>query len=256
MRAASTHLSRFLPLALTALAGAAQAPAAPAQDPGPELIREVAAKAAEFQAARDNYTYRQTVLFQELDPRGAEVGRYREVRDIIFNPPKERTEVFVERPRLALKNLRLTAEDFRDIREVKPFVLTRQDLIHYTVRYQGRETMDEQDCFVFLVRPRQILDGLRLFEGRIWISERDRQIVRAEGRPVPQIYSSQGDNLFPHFTTIYRPIDGVYWFPIRTFADDTLPFRSGPQRVRLTVQYDDYKRFTTDSTFHPLTPTT
>ncbi len=225
-----------------------------AQDPPPDLIREVAAKSAAFQAARDNYTYRQTVLFQELDPRGSEVGRYQEVRDIIFNPRKERTEVFVGRPQLALHRLRLTEEDFRDIREVNPFVLTRDDLIFYTVRYAGREPMDELDCWVYQIKPRQVLEGRRLFEGRIWISERDRQIIRAEGQPVPQIYSTKGDNLFPHFTTIYRPIDGQYWFPVRTFADDTLPFRSGPQRVRITIQYDAYKRFSAQSTFQPLTP--
>ena len=235
-RAAFTHL--------ILLASTAAFP----QDPPPDLLREVAAKAAEFKTARDQYTYRQTVLFLELDPRGLEVGRYREVRDIIFNPQQERTEVFVGRPVTALKNLRLTEEDFRDIREVKPFVLTRDDFIHYAIKYMGREPMDDQDCFVYQIKPRQLLDGLRLFEGRIWISVPDRQIIRAEGRPVPQIYREKGENLFPHFTTLYRPIDGKYWFPVRTFADDTLPFRSGPQRVRLTVQYDNYKRFTADST--------
>src|SRR5437867_11299220 len=97
------------------------APGAPQDSPGPELIREVAFKAGEFKAARDHYTYRQTVIFQELDRSGAEVGSYREVRDIIFSPQKERTEVFVGRPVMNLKNLRLTEEDFRDIREVKPF---------------------------------------------------------------------------------------------------------------------------------------
>jgi len=238
-------------LTLLALLGCSLAPA---QDPPTGLIREVAASAAAFQAARDQYTYRQTVLFQEMDPRGAEVGRYREVRDIIFNPKKERTEVLLERPMQALKNLRLTEEDFRDIREVKPFVLTPETMVHYAIRYMGREPMDERECWVYQLKPRQMLDGLRLFEGRLWIGVEHRQVIRAEGRPVPQIYREKGENLFPHFTTVYRPIDGQYWFPVRTFADDTLPFRSGPQRVRITVQYDDYKRFTAETTFQPLPP--
>ncbi|MBI3665748.1 MAG: hypothetical protein HY236_05890 [Acidobacteria bacterium] len=108
--------------------------------------------------------------------------------------------------------------------------------------------MDEADCFLFRLAPKQVLDGQRLFEGHIWVSEKDRQIVRAEGRPVPQILRSKGENLFPHFTTIYRPIDGKYWFPVRTLADDTLYFRTGPQRVRLIIRYDDYKRFSAEST--------
>ena len=236
-----THLSRVL----TALLASA---ALGAQDPGPALIREVAAKASEFKAARDHYTYRQTFLFQELDTRGAVVGSFREVREIIFTPQKQRTEVLLGRPLENLKNMRLTEEDFRDVREVNPFVLTSEDLFHYQVKFQGRETMDEMECFVFRLAPRQILDGQRLFDGRIWVAENERQIVRAEGRPLPQVQRSKSENLFPHFTTLYRPIDGKYWFPVRTLADDTLYFRTGPQRVRLIIRYDEYKRFEVEST--------
>ncbi|MBI3665694.1 MAG: hypothetical protein HY236_05615, partial [Acidobacteria bacterium] len=97
MRGAPHHLIRVCLLGLGATVLGAQ-------DPGPELIREVAAKASQFKAARDHYTYRQTVLFLELDERGAQVGSYREVRDIIFTPQKERSEVFVGRPEMNLKN--------------------------------------------------------------------------------------------------------------------------------------------------------
>jgi hypothetical protein len=223
-----------------ALAGAAE-------DPGPQFLRDVAARSSEFKAARDHYTYRQTVQFIELDPRGQEVGSYREVRDIIFSPQKQRTEVLVRRPFENLKNLKLTEEDFRDVREVNPFVLTREELPYYQVKFQGSEPMDEVDCFVFRLAPRQTLEGQRLFEGLIWVSAKDRQVVRTEGRPVPQIYRTKGENLFPHFTTVYRPVDGKYWFPVRTLADDTLYFRSGPQKVRLIIRYDDYKRFSADT---------
>ncbi len=240
MRAASHHLNRVLLAALAAVLAA--------QEPPPDLIREVAVKAGEFKLAREQYTYRQTVIFQELDPQGAEAGSYREVRDIVFSPQQKRTEVMVGRPAMNLKKLKLTEEDFRDIREVNPFVLTRDELFLYNVKYQGKEAMDETDCFLYRLSPRQILDGQRLFEGLIWVSEKDRQIVRAAGKPVPQIYHSKGENLFPQFTTIYRPIDGKYWFPLRTVADDTLHFRTGPQRVRVVIRYDDYKRFISEST--------
>jgi len=242
MREASSHGTARWPC-LTALVCCGLG----AQDPGREFFREAAGRATQLKAARDHYTYRQSVVFQELDPRGTEVGRYSEVREVIFLPAKGREEVVVGRPLLTLKNLKLTEEDFRDIREVKPFVLSLEELPWYRVDYRGREKMDEWDCFVYRVAPRQVFEGQRLFEGLIWVSENDRQIVRAEGRPVPQIHRLKGENLFPHFTTIYRPLDGRYWFPVRTLADDTLHFRSGPQRLRLTVRYDDYKRFGAES---------
>lgn len=42
-------------------------------------------------------------------------------------------------------------------------------------------------------------------------------------------------------------IDGKYWFPAVTLGDDILPFRTGPQRIRLTIRYENYKRFAAES---------
>ena len=72
--------------------------------------------------------------------------------------------------------------------------------------------------------------------------------MRVSGRPVPQIYGMESSNLFPAFTTHYAPVDNEHWFPVRTEGDDILPFPSGPQRVRLLIEYSNYKRFTAEST--------
>jgi hypothetical protein len=106
--------------------------------------------------------------------------------------------------------------------------------------------MDGIDCWVVLVRPKQILQSQRFFEGLIWASKKDYSIVRTEGRAVPQIYSTGQENLFPRFTTIRRPVNG-FWFPAVTDADDTLPFRTGPQRIKLVIRYTNYQRFGSDS---------
>jgi hypothetical protein len=37
------------------------------------------------------------------------------------------------------------------------------------------------------------------------------------------------------------------WFPQATFADDTLPFRSGPLRLRMKVTFSNYQRFGADT---------
>jgi hypothetical protein len=102
---------------------------------------------------------------------------------------------------------------------------------------------------VLQVRPRQILAGQRLFDGLLWVSKKDYSIVRTNGKAVPEIRSKVKDeNLFPRFTTIWKPIDGQHWFPVYTYADDTLDFRVGPQRIRLTIRYSEYKKFGAEST--------
>jgi hypothetical protein len=223
------------------------APLLIAEDPPPNLIRLVAARETETALAQSNYIYRQSVSIDELNDHGTQVGQYREVRDIIFSPQQERIEQMVGKPSATLSRLKLTDEDFRDIREIQPFLLTQDQMFLYQTTYRGEEAVDQVDCFVIQVRPRQILAGQRLFDGLLWVAKTDYSIIRSEGQAVPQIISTKSENLFPHFTTLRQKVDGGSWFPVTTYADDTLQFRNGPQRIRLTIRYTDYRRFGADS---------
>jgi len=226
-------------------------PCARAQDAPPNLAKLVAHRESETEAERNEYMYRQTVTIEELDGHGAARGQYREVRDIIFSPKHERTEDMIGKAEKGLKYLLLTDEDFRDIRDIQPLVLTEDRLWNYQTRFRGEETMDGQDCWVLQVRPRQILQGQRFFDGLIWVDKKEYNIVRMEGQAVPQIRTTKTENLFPRFTTIRQAIDGKHWFPAYTYADDTLEFRAGPQRIRLRIAYSNYRRFSAESTFTP-----
>jgi len=225
--------------------------ALPADEPPPNLAKLVAHRESESEAERNEYMYRQTVTLDELDDRGGTRGNYREIRDIIFSPKHERSEEMVGKPQVNLKFLILTDEDFRDIRDIQPLVLTEDRLWNYETKFRGEENMDDVDCWVLQVRPRQILEGQRFFDGMIWVDKKEYNIVRMEGQAVPQIRTTKTENLFPRFTTLRKPIDGKHWFPVYTYADDTLHFKTGPQRERLRISYSNYKRFGVDSTFTP-----
>ena len=125
--------------------------------------------------------------------------------------------------------------------------MTEDQLWNYETKFRGDETIDGVDCWVLQVRPRQILQGQRLFDGLLWAEEEDFSIVRMEGQAVPQMLSREQENLFPRFTTVRRTIDGKHWFPVYTHADDTLDFRTGPQRIRLMIRYSQYKKFGSES---------
>jgi hypothetical protein len=213
------------------------------EDPPANLAKLAARRETETEAERNEYTYRQTVILEELDNRGLARGQFKETRDIIFSPEHERTEQMVGKGENSLQNLKLTPEDSADIRDIQPLVLTEERLWSYETKPRGEENVDEVDCWVLQVRPRQILQGQRLFDGLVWIDKQGYNIVRMEGQAVPQIISTKSENLFPRFTTVRKPVDGKHWFPIYTYADDNLPFRSGPQRIRLRIAYTNYKRF-------------
>jgi hypothetical protein len=101
---------------------------------------------------------------------------------------------------------------------------------------------------VFDIAPKLIEKGKRYFQGRIWVDDQDFQIVKTNGKTVPDIRKKKGEeNLFPSFTTWREQIDGKYWFPTYTLADDTLHFTTGDIRIREVLHYEDYKRFGSSS---------
>src|ERR1700734_2894575 len=218
-----------------------------AEDPPANLVRLIAARETETAQAQSNYTYRQTVTLDEMNSSGLAQGTYREIRDIIFSPAAERSEQMVGKPYSTLTHLKLTDEDFRDMREIQPFLLTKDQAFLYATQFRGEEVMDGVDCFVVQISPRQILDGHRLFDGMLWGSKKDYSVIRSEGQAVPQIHTLKSENLFPHFTTLRQKVEGDYYFPVLTYGDDTLYFRGGAQRVRLSIRYSEYHRFGSDS---------
>src|SRR5215475_10291910 len=121
--------------------------AAPSMNPQ-EIIRKFAAKELEFQQARNNYTYRQSVKMEELDPGGNPTGgKWELVEDVIFSPEGKRMEKVVFAPVVSLRNILLTPEDEQDLRNVQPFVLTTTEIPDYDIHYIGREKVDEVGCF-------------------------------------------------------------------------------------------------------------
>ena len=211
------------------------------------IIQKFAAKESEFAQARENYTYRQTVKVLELDEGGNTRGRHEMVSDIIFGGDGKRTERVVRAPVSTLKNLQLTPEDEQDLRSVQPFVLTSEEIPKYHIRYLGKEVLDEIPCYVFAVKPKSMEQGQRYFEGLIYVDDRDLQIVKSYGRATG-VLKKGSDQQFPKFETYREQIDGKYWFPTYTMANDTLMFQSGPQPIRMTVKYEDYKQFKSDTT--------
>ena len=212
-----------------------------------EIIRRFAAKEKEFQIARDNYTYRQIVRVEDLSGEGNVVGTYEMHADIIFTPQGRRIEKVVYAPMSTLRHFSISPEDERDLRAIQPFVLTTDDLPKYDIMYQGRQKVDELDTFVFKIRPKKYEKGERYFEGLVWVDDRDLQIVKSYGKAVPDQRSAKGENLFPRFETYRQMIDGKYWFPTWTGADDTLHFSSGPVRIRMLVRYENYKQFKSET---------
>jgi len=215
-----------------------------------EIIQKFAAKEKEFKAARDLYTYRQDILVNILDSDVKPAPEYHEVFDVLFDDKGHRIENVVFAPQSTLEqgNLSLDQGDIQDFRNRLPFVLTSDEIGEYNILFVGQQQEDELQCYVFDVAPKQIVGKKRYFQGRIWVDARDLQIVKTYGQAVPEIRDTKKkgnkeEHLYPKFTTWRQQIDGQYWFPTYTRADDTLHFNTGDIHLREIVKYEDYKRF-------------
>jgi hypothetical protein len=208
-----------------------------------EIVKRFAAKEKEFQEARDQYTFRQDVKVMTLDGDTPD-GYYQQVFDVTFDDKGHKVKNVVYAPQPTLQRIMMTEEDFDDIENRLPFVLTSDEVGEYDILYVGQQKQDELNTYVFDIAPKQIVGKKRYFQGRIWVDNHDFQIVETYGKTVPDIRKKKGqENLFPKFTTWREQIDGQYWFPTYTRAEDTLKFSLEEVKIREIIKYTNYKRF-------------
>ena len=208
-----------------------------------EIIKRFAAKEKEFKEARDQYTYRQDVKVMTLDGDTPD-GRYEQVFDVSFDDKGRRVKNIVFAPQDTLTRISMSEQDIDDIENRLPFVLTSDEIGEYDILYVGQQKQDELNTYAFDVAPKQIVGKKRYFQGRIWVDDHDFQIVETYGKTVPDIRKKKGqENLFPKFTTWREQIDGQYWFPTYTRAEDTLKFSLGDVKIREIIKYTNYRRF-------------
>jgi hypothetical protein len=258
MKFSRLAVSVFVFLTVLAIAASAQDRGEGPLDPAPpkgitpeEIIKKFAAHEKEFKAAREGYTYRQEVKVQTLDGDTVD-GEYHMVTDILFNDQGRRLEQVVFAPQSSLRRVSMSREDYDDIRNQAPFVLTTDELAEYNILYVGQQQEDELHCYVFDVAPKPaaMAKGKRYFQGRIWVDDHDLQIVKTRGKGVSEETDkpkkkkkAEEEQLFPTFTTWRQQVDGVYWFPVFSRADETLHFKTEDVHIREIIKYENYKKF-------------
>jgi hypothetical protein len=205
------------------------------------IVRAFTAKETEFRRALNNYTFTRDAVIQTIGFAGQITGEYNRTSQFVFNDAGERFERITRFPMPTLTEVSFTQEDLEDLGGVQPFALEASKIDLYNFTYVGREKVDELDTYVFDVAPKVLPKKVseRFFQGRVWVESDDLQIVKVKGKGVPE-----GKQRFPVFETYRENIDGKYWFPTYTYADDTLVFPGGQTvHLRMKVKYADFKLF-------------
>src|SRR5437867_50512 len=151
-----------------------------------KVIATFAAKETEFRRALNSYAFKRDALIQVLGMGGQVAGEYHRVSDFTFDDQGNRYEKINFFPMATFGGV--TAEDLEDLGGVNPFALEAAKLPQYNFKFVGKEKIDELDLYVFdvapKVMPRKTTD--RMFVGRIWVDDRDLQIVKSKGKGVPE----------------------------------------------------------------------
>ena len=204
------------------------------------IVAAFTAKETEFRKALNNYSFRRDATVQTIGVGDQVTGEYRRVSLFTFDDQGNRYEKITFFPISAISGI-VTQEDLDDLGGIQPFALEPSKISSYNFRYVGKEKIDELTLYVFDVTPRVAPDPKktreRFFTGRIWVDDRDLQIVKTKGKGLPETKI----NKFPIVETYREHIDGRYWFPTYSYADDELFFDNGETlHIRMQVKYSDF----------------
>ena len=218
-------------------------PSLPKSMTAEQIIQKFTAKEKEVQTIRREYVFRQSIKVRTLDNDDKPVSEYEIVADMHYDAKSgwARNVVFAPQP-----SLKPSKEDLEDLETRQSFTIGTDELPLYNLNYVGQQRLDELHCYAFDVAPKHIEKGQRYFQGRIWVEDRDFQIVKNTGKSVPDIRIQKRkrveENLFPKFTTWREQIDGKYWFPTFSSADDRLHFVHDDVHIKEVLKFTDYKR--------------
>lgn len=211
------------------------------------IIKTLANNETEFREALKNYVFRREAVIQSIGLGGQVTGEYRRDSFMTFTSEGARFEKVEFAPIATLTDFNVTPQDLEDLGGVNPFALEPAVINQYNFSYIGKEQIDELNLFVFDVAPKVMPDPKkskqRFFVGRIWVDDRDLLIVKSKGKAGPE----DKDNKYPVVETWRENVDGKYWFPSYSYANDLLVFGSGQvARIKLRVKYKDYRQGRSD----------
>jgi hypothetical protein len=203
--------------------------------PADEIIHRFTTNEDRMKKAYDEFSFDETIRVQEMgDPGGAFIVE----GEMYLKSDGQRYERIAKPPVSTLKQTDFTLEDVKSIVSLPIFILTSDELPKYVLKYEGQEKLDELNTYIFRVTPKQVLRKQRLFDGVVWVDDRDFAIVKSSGKFVREVEPEGAAALpFTMFDTFRENIDGKYWFPTYISSDDFINLPGGKNLpMRLVVK--------------------
>jgi hypothetical protein len=210
------------------------------------MISRFTSGETESKDALIKYTFKRDVVVQTIGDDGRVTGEYHRTSSFVFDDSGTSFEKILFFPAPTIAEITISAEDLKYFGG-NAFALESSKINDYNFAYVGKENIDGLNTYAFDVTPKILSDPARLetlkkegvyFQGRVWVDDQDFHIVKMRGKGVPEIKQR-----FPIVETYRKQIDGKYWFPSYTYADDELKFNNGQTiHIRVSVRFSEFMK--------------
>lgn len=206
------------------------------------IVKNFTSNEALFRDALTGYAFKRSASISTIGMGGQITGVFRRDSFMEFKKDGGRFEKILFAPMSTLEEITITPEDIDNLGGIDQFAVESSKANSYNFSYVGSERIDELDLYVFDVSPKVLPDPKKskqkFFSGRIWVDNRDLQIVKSKGKALPEAKNER----FPVIETWRENVDGKYWFPSYSSSDDELVFDSGEVvKIKVRIKYTDYK---------------
>jgi hypothetical protein len=217
---------------------------APPPIPPGEMVKKFSQKEDEFLAARGRYGYHKSIRIDEFGADGKPAGQFYVEIEASRASDGKVFERVVSTPQSTLHFLKLEPEDAAALARIPAYPLITGQLEKYEIKYLGTEKVDEVDTAIFDVKPKAVERNHALFEGVVWVDSRFMEVVKTYGKWETDLGDVHSPTLpFSMFETYRENVDGKYWLPNYSRADDVLHLQDRDVPIRVTIKWTEFKAF-------------
>jgi hypothetical protein len=229
-------------------------PEAPPSLPPEQIIQRFAKKEELYAGVRPTFSYTKTIRVQEFGPDGRPTGEFLATYEGMRSSDGKLYERALSAPQSTLEYLQFEPEDAQKLTHLPAYAVTTSQLSKYDVKYLNTEKVDEVDCYIFQVSPKQLDRQYALFDGVIWVDQKYLEVVKSYGQWVTDLGALHPPTLpFAMFETYRENVDGKYWFPDYSRSDGVYKMKDHDVPIRVTVKWTNFKPYPAATV--PSTPT-
>jgi len=211
-----------------------------------EVLKRAAANEQKIKTAAGDFFYRQEILVQTFGEANSVRAQLHRVSEMTYDNAGNRTEKILEYPPSPLTvPLGILQPDFKSLLGVDLFLLTPEMLPNYSIKFTGRQKIDDLNTYVFDIEPANLKNFPKRdksdhpFKGKIWIDDQDFEMVKFEGQAV---VAKDESARFPKFECYRENVERNLWFPSLVYARDVLDLKRVDLPIKIEIKYTGYKR--------------